>query len=307
MAARDGGRTLTGGGSAGSRRDAGWVEPDWIEVDEGDGGTLTGEAVALDLHPTGFVLRAAGALIDFVAEVVLYLFVVVGASFGLAQANAEEAVFAAVGILLFVLVFVIVPAVVETVTKGRSLGKLVVGARVVRDDGGAIGFRHAIVRSLVGLFEFYLTFGGGAALVGLVTPRTQRLGDLLAGTYSQYERVSGKVTPLWGMPPHLHGWARVADVARLPDPLARRVAQFLANAAQFDPARRATIAAELAAEVAPFVSPRPAVEPEYFLAGVTVLRREREAAALRLEEERLEKLQPALTSVPHRASAGAPQ
>lgn len=303
MAARDGGRTRGGASARTAATEPGWIEPDWIEVDESDGGTLTGEAVALDLHPTGFVLRAAGALIDFAAEFALYVLVLIGASFGLAQAQAEDAVFAAVGILLFVLCFVLVPAIVEAVTKGKSLGKLVVGARIVRDDGGAIGFRHAIVRALVGVFEFYLTFGGGAALVGLVTPRTQRLGDLLAGTYSQYERVAGRVTPLFGMPPHLYGWARVADVARLPDPLARRVAQFIANASQFDPARRAAIAAELAAEVAPFVSPLPPVDPEYLLAGVTVLRRERETAALELEAERLAKLQPALTSVPHRAGA----
>jgi uncharacterized RDD family membrane protein YckC len=276
------------------------VEPDWIEVDESDAGTLTGEAVALALHPTGFALRAGGALIDFAAELIVYLLVVAGASYGLAQTDAEGAVWASVAILAFVLCFVIAPAVVETVTKGKSLGRLAVGARIVRDDGGAIGFRHAIVRSLVGVFEFYLTFGGGAALIGLLSPRTQRLGDLLAGTYSQYERVSGKVMPLFGMPPELYGWARVADVARLPDPLARRVSQFLANAAQFDPPRRWAIASELAAEVSVFVSPVPAVAPEFFLAGVTVLRREREAEALRLEAERLRKLQPALTAIPHR-------
>lgn len=281
------------------------MEPDWIEVDESDAGTLTGEAVALALHPTGFALRAGGALIDFVAELVVYLLVLAGASYGLAQTRAEDAVYAAVAILAFVLCFVVAPAIVETVTKGKSLGRLAVGARIVRDDGGAIGFRHAIVRSLVGVFEFYLTFGGGAALLGLLTPRTQRLGDLLAGTYSQYERVSGRVMPLFGMPPELYGWARVADVARLPDPLARRVAQFLANATQFDAQRRWAIASELAAEVAAFVSPVPAVAPEYFLAGVTVLRREREAEALRLEAERLKKLEPALTAIPHRPTTTA--
>lgn len=281
------------------RTDPAWREPDWIEVDDGDAGTLTGEAVSLALHPTGFALRAAGAVIDFVAEFALYIAVLIGTVFGLLRTGAEWAVFAAASILDFVLCFVIVPAVVETVTRGKSLGKLVVGARIVRDDGGSIGFRHAAVRALVGIFEFYLTFGGGAALIGLLTPRTQRLGDLLAGTYSQYERVSGKVTPMFGMPPHLHGWAQIADVARLPDPLARRVAQFLTGAAEFDPQRRTAIATELAAEVAEFVSPVPAVEPEYFLAGVTVLRREREATSLRLEAERLERLEPALTSVPH--------
>ena len=50
------------------------ADPDSEWIDDyapGEGGTLTGEAVNLDLHPTGFILRAAGALIDFAAYVVV--------------------------------------------------------------------------------------------------------------------------------------------------------------------------------------------------------------------------------------------
>ena len=39
-------------------------------------------------------------------------------------------------------------------------------------------------------FEIFMTLGGVAALVGLLSARTKRLGDLIAGTYSQYERVT---------------------------------------------------------------------------------------------------------------------
>jgi hypothetical protein len=41
------------------------------------------------------------------------------------------------------------------------------------------------------------------------------------------------------------------------------------------------------------------VPAELFLAGITVVRREREAVALRLERERLTTLQPALRGTPH--------
>ena len=59
-----------------------------------------------------------------------------------------------------VLCFVVVPAAVETLSRGRSLGKLAAGLRIVRDDGGAIRFRHAVIRALIGFLEIYLTFGG---------------------------------------------------------------------------------------------------------------------------------------------------
>jgi hypothetical protein len=169
----------------------------------------------------------------------------------------------------------------------------------VRLDGGSINLRHAAIRALLGVFEFYLTLGGGAALAGLLTPRTQRLGDLVAGTYCQYERVSGTVLPLFGIPPQLAEWAHIVDVARMPTQLSRRIGQFLAQARQYDPARRARLAEDLAAEARVFVAPVPPVSAEFFLAGITVVRREREAMALRLERERLATLQPALRGTPH--------
>jgi hypothetical protein len=85
----------------------------------------------------------------------------------------------------------------------------------------------------------------------------------------------------------------------MPEGLSRRVSQFLAQATQLDPARRAAQAAALAHEVSAFVSPLPAVAPELFLAGVTVMRRGREVDSLALSAARLERLEPALRELPH--------
>lgn len=281
------------------------ADPDSEWIDDyapGEEGTLTGEAVSLDLHPTGFVLRAAGALLDGVVHLVAFVAAVIAIALATTTFFTEDAVVAAVMIITLVSCLIGIPIVVETLTRGRSLGKLAIGGRIVRLDGGAIGLRHAAIRSLVGFFEFYLTLGGAAALTGLLTSRTQRLGDLLAGTYCQYERVTGHVMPLFGIPPQLAEWARVVDVARMPTQLSRRIAQFLAQASQYDPVRRARLAAELASEASAFVAPVPPVDSELFLAGITVVRREREAEGLRLERERLDRLQPALRGIPHRPS-----
>jgi hypothetical protein len=101
------------------------------------------------------------------------------------------------------------------------------------------------------------------------------------------------------MPVQLAGWAGVADVARMPEGLARRITQFLAQAPQLDPRRRAAQAVSLAGEASAFVSPLPQVEAELFLAGVTVARRSRESAALTLSAQRLQRLEPVLRGVPH--------
>ena len=270
-------------------------DDDWIDTLSDEDGLLTGEAVALDLRPAGFALRAAGAAIDLIASYLVFTFLLIAVSVVLASARLEEAWVAAAMIACVVLAFVVAPCLVETFTKGKSLGRLAVGARIVRDDGGAAGFRHAAIRALVGVIEIIMTLGGLAALVGLLSPRSKRLGDHIAGTYAQYERAPRVATPIYGMPYELQGWASVADVARMPDPLARRIANFLATARELDPLRRGFVAQQLASEAAAFVSPLPAVQPELFLAGVTVIRRDREARALQLEAQRLARLEPVLS------------
>lgn len=259
---------------------------------------VTGEAVALDLRATGFVLRAAGTIIDFIVYAGAYFLLIVLFLTLAGQLGLDQALTQAVAVTAGVLCLVVAPTAVETLSQGKSLGKLAVGARVVRDDGGSIGFRHAFIRALVGVFEIFLTFGALAAAVALLNGKAKRLGDLAAGTYSQNERVSAITLPVYGVPVELIAWSATADVAKMPDPLARRVTQFLASARGFSPTTRERFSRSLANEVAVYVSPVPAVDPELFLAAVTALRRDREFAALQLEQARLTRLAPVLEGMP---------
>jgi uncharacterized RDD family membrane protein YckC len=259
---------------------------------------ITGEAVALDVRPASVILRAAGTIIDWVAYLLLFLALILGTTW-LFGDRIDQALGQALMVAGLVISILIVPMLVETVTGGRSLGKFAIGARIVRDDGGAIQLRHAFIRALFGVIEIYMTFGGLAATVGLLNAKSKRLGDVLAGTYSQHERVPQATDAGYGVPTELTLWAQTADVAKFPDALGRRIAQFLRQAAMQTPDTRARLAASLADEVSPYVSPLPAVPPETFLVGVTALRRDREYAALMLERARLERLQPVLAGLPH--------
>ncbi|NEM90835.1 RDD family protein [Galbitalea soli] len=262
---------------------------------------VTGEAVALDLRPTPFVLAAAGAIIDvllyLIGGLALVFLVLVPVSRG--PLGQDSAASSAITLGLTVLVLVVAPIAVETLSHGKSLGRLAVGARIVRDDGGAIGFRHAAIRGLVAVLDFYLTLGGFAAIVGLLNGRSKRLGDILAGTYSQYERALGQPAPVYGVPLQLQEWAATADVARMPDRLGRRIAQFLRQAPKMTPATRVRLARQLAVEASPWVSPLPDSDPELFVAAVGAIRRDREFSALQLERRRLDTLDPTLSGLPH--------
>lgn len=261
------------------------------------GALVTGEAVSLDVRPASYILRAAGTIIDWL----VYMLVIFGCILLLIATGGglDSALVQALVILILVFGMVILPTGVELLSRGKSLGKLAVGARIVRDDGGAIGFRHAFIRALVGVLEIFMTVGGIAALTGLLNTRSKRLGDLVAGTYSQHERIPRPEPLALYLAPQLALWAQTADVGRIPDRLSRRIAQFVRQAPQLTSAARHGLSTELAREVSPHVSPLPPVDAETFLVAVAILRRERDAVALVRERERLAALDPVLTGLPH--------
>lgn len=246
---------------------------------------VTGEAVALDLPPAGPGTRIASGLIDVVATYVLLL--VVGFVLSLASLRADDALRDAAALAVVLVVFVAAPTTMETLTRGRSLGKLALGLRTVRDDAGPISFQHALLRSLVGFVEIYLLLGVPAFFSMLLNARGKRLGDLAAGTYVVRARIRLALPLPPPMPPHLAGWAGRADVTTLPTGLALAIRQYLARLPTLDPRNRELVGARLAAELRPYVAPPPppGSRDEDVLAAVIATRRERDLARLRRREE----------------------
>jgi uncharacterized RDD family membrane protein YckC len=241
---------------------------------------VTGEAVALELRPASFATRALAQALD------LLVMAAVGLGVGIALSllpGLDEAASQAVGLVAVVAVVVGLPVTVETLTRGRSLGKVAAGLRVVRDDGGPVRLRHALVRGLLAVVEIIATLGSIALISSLLNPRGKRLGDLLAGTFVLRERGGAALVPLPPMPPELAAWAVQADLGLLPDRLAVGVRRFLGGAASLHPASRQQLGGELATEVTRFVAPPPpaGTPPERFLVAVLTERRRRDFERLR--------------------------
>lgn len=246
---------------------------------------VTGEAVALDLPAAGIASRMASGLLDVVATLVVFVALVIGLS--IAAARADDALTAVAGLAAVIVSFLAFPTALETLTRGRSLGKLAFGLRTVRDDAGPISFQHAFVRALIGVVEIYVFFGSPAFFSALLSQRGKRLGDYAAGTYVVRERVRLRLPAPTRMPPPLAAWAGAADVASLPTGLALAVRQFLGRAAGLDPVARAEVGGRLAEAVSPYVAPPPppGTPPEAFLAAVLATRRDRDAARLARQAE----------------------
>ena len=246
---------------------------------------VTGEAVALDLPPAGLGSRIASGLIDLV--VTLIVFIIALFVFFTASTQTDAALAWAAFIGMMITVFLIFPTTVETLTGGKSLGKLALGIRTVRDDAGPITFQHAFVRSLIGFVEIYAFTGMPAFFSALLSSRGKRLGDYAAGTYVVRDRVRLRLASPPLMPPPLATWARSADMASLPIGLALAVRQFLGRLPTIDPASRTSIGARLAEQVSKYVAPAPppGTPPEAYLAAVVASRRERDQARLAREAE----------------------
>ncbi|MEU1535441.1 RDD family protein [Streptomyces fagopyri] len=239
---------------------------------------VTGEAVALELRPAKLPSRALAVLLDLVVAMAAYLIVTIGLV--AATAALDEAAQIAVSIASFVLLLVGGPIAVETLSHGRSLGKLAFGLRVVRDDGGPIRFRHALVRGAIGVVEILMTFGIVACVASLVSQRGRRLGDVFAGTLVVRERIpAGRGAFVPPPPPWLAGRFSGLDLSAVPDGLWLAVRQYLTRMRQLDPQVGAAMAERLASDLAARTgAPAPqGVPAAAYLAAVVHERQARDA------------------------------
>lgn len=239
---------------------------------------VTGDAVVLGLQPARVPSRALAITMDLVLVFAIYLLASVILLSAVAALGTAAA--SAVQVALLVLLLVGMPVAVETLSQGRSLGKAALGLRVVRDDGGPIRFRHALVRGVIGVLEILVTVGSVALLASLISARGRRLGDVFAGTLVVRERIpAGRSALLPPPPPELAGQFAGLDLSRVPDGLWLAVRQLLLRMPRMDPAVASSMAVKLAADlVARTGTPAPpGIHPVAYLAVMAGERQRREA------------------------------
>lgn len=265
---------------------------------------VTGEAVALELSSVSLITRGASLLLDLVIYWTVLVLAFIALGFTGASVGFNEAAAAAISLGTVVGTLVILPITVETLTRGRSVGKLAFGIRVVRDDGGAVRFRHSLIRGLTGFAEIYLTLGLLPLLVGIFTERGKRLGDVMAGTYAIRARHPNVRPMMLPVPPHMAAWAQIADIGRVPDDIAARASRLLgtvqAGGKKVDTEAITAVSDRLASEIVTCVSPAPPTTSSVeFLSAVMAERRNREYQRLRTKQTRAEHLHRRIRALPY--------
>jgi uncharacterized RDD family membrane protein YckC len=235
-------------------------------------GVVTGEAVALDVRLAHWPSRLLAKLLDVIVQFIFFFLLLV--ILGAAASNSDSDAEAAIVLVLVVVVFVGYNVLLETLWRGRTLGKAALGLRVVRDDGGPVRFRHALVRGIM----FPLEGWGPALFASIFSKRGKRFGDMLAGTIVVQERVPGVTAMPVPMPAPLAWWAATLDLSRFDDDLAMACRQFLARQNELNPTSRDAMGGELVAAVLARVTPPPPPgTPGWaYLSAVLAERRRRE-------------------------------
>jgi uncharacterized RDD family membrane protein YckC len=224
---------------------------------------MTGEAVHLDIRVAGVGSRALAKFVDVLVQTFIYIGTLMVLVWVMFMVGFDAAIANAVSIVALVVPLVGYPVLLETLTRGRTLGKIILGLRVVRDDGGPVTFRQALTRALValaiewpGILLAPLTWVVTIWIM-IASPLSKRLGDHVAGTIVIHERTPAAWGWVPAMPPALAAWAATLDLSALDDDLALAVRSFLArNRRLREPARR-VLGERLVREVAAVTNPPP--------------------------------------------------
>lgn len=232
-------------------------------------GIVTPEAVVLEFDIAGVGSRILARLLDLVVLVVASWAASI-AVFSVAASVPELTVI--VSILFTAMVLVGYPVISETAWRGRTVGKWAMGLRVVTVEGAPARFRHAALRGLIGLVEIWSSLGGIAVTSAVATRRSQRVGDLAAGTVVVRDRPARRRSMAVAFPPP-PGWEAYAsslDVSAITDAQYGLIRSFLIRVFELTPGSRSALAVRLANPTAVRMRHQPpaGLAPEVFLACV---------------------------------------
>lgn len=139
----------------------------------------TAQKVTIDFELATLLERILGFIIDFIAFVILMV-LLRGLYFSLGggySSNADYYYF-----LIFFPIYTFYTFYWEYFNNGRTPGKMIMGLRVVRENGEQPTITNYLNRWLFRLVDIWLSSGFIAAMFVASTDKSQRLGEVVSGT-----------------------------------------------------------------------------------------------------------------------------
>ncbi len=150
----------------------------------------TPEQISLQFRLAGLGSKATAFLIDLILILIFQIAVVIAVTYLMGLFNITSGyLIAGLMIFLFVLFWGYF-ALFEFFSAGKTLGKMLLGIRVIQENGQNLTFLSAFVRNLLLIVDFLPTLFLVGILLIFFHPKHKRLGDLAAGTLVVHERQS---------------------------------------------------------------------------------------------------------------------
>jgi uncharacterized RDD family membrane protein YckC len=211
----------------------------------------TPDHVVLRYDLAGGGNRGFAALVDFIVAALVFAGALFAFSLFASLAGPVAGPFFGVLVLLTFTLAWSYFVLLEWLWQGQTLGKRLYGLRVIRDDGAPAGFLAVLIRNLIRIVDFLPVFYGLGLLMIILTSRSQRLGDLAAGTYVvRAPRPQLDYFSLRTMSPL--GAGRTTETRGLPAEMQRLVREFVARETGLAPKDRARVAKQIADRVRPY-------------------------------------------------------
>ncbi|MHB8630445.1 MAG: RDD family protein [Candidatus Limnocylindria bacterium] len=231
----------------------------------------TPDHVVLRYTLAGVGNRGFAAVVDFLIALLITAGLEIG--YGRIGAPGEAVLGGFIRIVLFVLgwsYFILF----EWLWNGQTVGKRAFGLRVINEDGSPAGFVAVFVRNLVRIVDFLPSLYGLGLLAIVFTSRSQRLGDLAAGTFvvrapkPKLDWLALRTVTRVGAPVALGGVRGLSGEAQ------RIVREFVAREATLSERDRARLAAQIASRIRPHTSGIEATDDVAFLRALGATLRE---------------------------------
>lgn len=145
---------------------------------------LTANTIPIQYETASLLSRGLALLIDTVVKLAYLLFVIILLGFFFNGADLlDEEIPAIIALYVFIWApFTFYSLIMEYLLKGQTIGKLVVGIRVVSLNGQNAKFNDYTMRWVFRIVDFWFSAGGIGSILISTSEKAQRIGDILAQT-----------------------------------------------------------------------------------------------------------------------------
>ncbi|UOQ84194.1 RDD family protein [Gracilibacillus salinarum] len=155
----------------------------------------TPEYVTLQFDLAGIGSRGAAQILDYLLVFLVQIAIILTLTFSLENNPSVVLLFNEYDNVILALGLVIIFALnfgyfifLEFLWGGRTIGKKLVGIRVIQENGHNVTFLSSLIRNLLRIIDMLPGFYAAGILIVFFHSKHKRLGDLAAGTLVVHER-----------------------------------------------------------------------------------------------------------------------